>query len=90
MFWYLSLLNVAATLFAGLSSYASGFADGSGTSASFNKPFAIRVDSSSNAIVTEFGNHLVRKISPTGIEMMLFSSIRMNKAVDVYDLILKQ
>lgn len=44
----------------------SGAVDASGTSARFNSPRGIAVDSSGNLYVADTGNHVVRKISNTG------------------------
>jgi len=44
----------------------SGSADGQGTAASFNSPWSIAVDSSGNLYVSDFDNHLIRKIDPSG------------------------
>jgi hypothetical protein len=43
-----------------------GFADGTGASAQFNCPYGVAVDGGGNVIVTDLGNHRVRKITPDG------------------------
>ncbi|HSU54636.1 MAG TPA: hypothetical protein VLT36_11310 [Candidatus Dormibacteraeota bacterium] len=43
-----------------------GSADGTNTSARFNGPAAIAVDSATNLYVADFGNNTIRKISPVG------------------------
>jgi len=53
------------TTFAG--SGTAGSADGSGTSAQFNAPYGIGIDSSNNNLyVVDYGNHRIRKITPNG------------------------
>lgn len=44
----------------------AGYRDGPGSSAQFNFPNDITVDSFGNVYVSEFSNHTVRKISPAG------------------------
>jgi len=43
-----------------------GFVDGAGTSARFNNPIGVALDSSGNVYVADHGNHLIRKITPQG------------------------
>jgi streptogramin lyase len=45
---------------------ASGFADGTGSAATFNNPSGVAVDSSGVVYVADYNNHLIRKISPAG------------------------
>ena len=45
----------------------AGSADGVGTLASFNQPTGIVTDASGNIYVTDGGNHIIRKVSPTGV-----------------------
>lgn len=45
---------------------SSGYADGVGTSATFNDPIDIAVDSTGNLFVADYGNHIIRRISPSG------------------------
>jgi sugar lactone lactonase YvrE len=44
-----------------------GYADGTGGTAKFNTPSGVAVDSSGHVYVADFGNHLIRKISPAGV-----------------------
>jgi sugar lactone lactonase YvrE len=44
----------------------SGSADGVGSAASFNGPFAVAVDNAGNLYVSDSGNNTIRKISPGG------------------------
>jgi len=53
-------LSAAVTTLAGTAG-SSGSADGTGTAATFNQPYDGTVDNG-NLYVTEFGNHLIRKI----------------------------
>jgi mucin-19 len=46
---------------------ASGFADGSGTSASFRSPTGVVVDSLGNVFVADEWNHRIRKVTPAGL-----------------------
>jgi ATP-dependent protease HslVU (ClpYQ) peptidase subunit len=55
------------TTFAGSTAGTSGSANGTGTAATFYKPAALAFDSSSNLFVSEFGNHMIRKITSTGV-----------------------
>jgi hypothetical protein len=56
-------LGVVSTL-AGSS---SGFADGSGTNASFSSPHDVGVDSAGNVYVGDSANNRIRKIDPSGV-----------------------
>lgn len=45
----------------------SGSADGVGAAASFNSPYGVAVDANDNVYVADFGNHKIRKITPSGM-----------------------
>jgi sugar lactone lactonase YvrE len=44
-----------------------GATDGPGGTASFNKPAGVAVDGAGNVYVADYGNNLIREISPTGV-----------------------
>ncbi len=52
------------TTFAG--NGTAGATDGVGVNATFNTPFGIAIDASGNLFVSEWGNHIIRKITPAG------------------------
>lgn len=45
----------------------SGNADGTGAAAGFKNPWSLALDAADNLYVADFGNDLVRKVSPTGV-----------------------
>lgn len=47
--------------------WSAGAADGVGESASFNYPSAMVMDADQNIIVADTGNHLIRKVTLTGV-----------------------
>jgi sugar lactone lactonase YvrE len=44
-----------------------GFVDGTGAAARFNTPVSVAVDPSGNVYVTDYFNHVIRKITPAGV-----------------------
>ncbi len=58
--------NGAVTTFAGSAGMA-GSADGIGSSARFNNPAGVVVDSSGNVYVADAANNTIRKITPAGV-----------------------
>ncbi|MDB6169064.1 MAG: repeat containing protein, partial [Verrucomicrobia bacterium] len=56
----------AVTTLAG-SAGLSGFANGTGSGARFNRPFGIAVDNSGSVYVSDTGNHTIRMITSSGV-----------------------
>jgi len=63
---------VNVSTFAG--SGAAGAANGAGTAASFSNPTGIAIDIAGNLYVADYGNSLIRKISPAGVVTTLAGS----------------
>lgn len=60
----------AVTTLAGLAGI-SGSADGAGSAARFNQPWAVATDGDGNIYVSDSSNNTVRKISPSGVVVTL-------------------
>jgi sugar lactone lactonase YvrE len=68
MWFGLTTLNAQYTEVMTLAGSGSkGFADGTGTAASFNGPSEVAVDGSGNVYVADSWNHLIRKITSAGV-----------------------
>jgi sugar lactone lactonase YvrE len=61
----------AVSTFAGNGSRGSA----NGTAASFNNPFGIAVDASGNVYVADFGNNMIREITPAGLVSTLAGNL---------------
>lgn len=60
----------------------SGFADGPGGTARFNRPEGIAVDVAGNVYVADYFNHCIRKISPSGETSTLAGQAQAGGQVD--------
>ena len=58
-----------------LAGSSKGFADGPGTTAQFNNPLDVAVDSAGNVYVADEGNHRIRKVTPAGAVTTLVGAI---------------
>ncbi|MGO4395254.1 NHL repeat-containing protein [Variovorax sp. M-6] len=63
-------------------SRTEGSADGIGSAASFSNPAGVAVDANGSVYVADSGNHLIRRIGPTGIVRTLAGSAGQYGSVD--------
>jgi sugar lactone lactonase YvrE len=61
---------------------ASGYADGTGTAALFNQPEGVAVDFLGNVYVADTQNHLIRKVTSSGVVSTLAGSAGVTGATD--------
>lgn len=61
------LATGSSVTLAGSNSNNPGYADGNSTSALFNTPTGITIDSSGNLYVADSGNRMVRRVTPAGV-----------------------
>ena len=54
---------------------ASGSVDGIGSAANFYRPIGVAISTSGTVYVTDFGNNLIRMISPTGTNIAVFNML---------------
>ncbi|MES2388083.1 MAG: T9SS type A sorting domain-containing protein [Bacteroidota bacterium] len=53
--------------FAGSTAATSGYTNANGTSARFDRPYNLAFDAAGNLYVAEYGNEVIRKITPAGV-----------------------
>jgi DNA-binding beta-propeller fold protein YncE len=61
----------------------AGSTNGTGTAASFYSPFGVAVDATGNVYVAEWGNNMIRKITPAGVVTTLATGFNLPTGVAV-------
>lgn len=65
--------SIVVTTIAGIAG-SPGNANGAAAAASFDNPHSIAIDASGNLYVTDFNNHLIRRVTPAGVVTTLAGS----------------
>ena len=68
-------VNVATGAVNTLAGGSAGAADGVGSSAHFNGPYAVAVDNSGTLYVADRNNHMIRTVTPSGVVSTLAGSV---------------
>ena len=86
---FLSVVGVMTTLAgggsAGAGGVASGSNDGTGTTAMFSGPSDVALDSLGIIYVADYGNYLIRKITPAGLHFVYLHRFTVNLYLCLFD-----